>query len=413
MSETNTPASDAPPQATVLPFIFTAPIAIACAGALLLAQGASPLLNNWSTLTMALTHIVTLGFLTMLMLAAFYVFAPQILDKRIKAPRLAFVVYAFFAPGIVALSLGLGGVAVLPVFIAIGTLFPGLLAFFWPAIAVLRGTRSTPFATPLRLAIGSFFAAATIGIWVAHGHGGMKFPGPRGLWLQLHLSIALLGWIGGMTTAVFNAIARENAPTRDVTRTTVWTWWGHLTLAGIVGPCLVLVLQYFDIAEPSPGNATWVGAIVALPAAVAGFWLQPFVGISLLRDSATPIVDSQFWRGAFILAPITSLSGVIAIIRPEPHWSIAFGWIALWGWAGLMAHAILRDLSRRVIAGDPKHEADGIDVSYAVHILTLLVGLIAIEWASATLARITGASLIVLALLQAGRIAADRRVSRR
>ena len=407
MAEFETTLGDEAPRNAVLPFLLSAPVAIACAGGVLLAKGEAPLVNNWSTLTMALTHIGTLGFLTMLMLAAFYVYAPGILGKRIKAPRLALLVYCLFAPGVIALCLGLGGVAVMPVFVAIGTLFPGLIAFFWPAIAALRGTRAVPFATPLRLAVGSFFAAATIGIWVAHGHGGMKFPGPRGLWLQLHLSIALLGWIGGMATACFGVISRAQHEPGQGTRSIAERWWGHLTLVGISASCLVLTFQYFGLTEPSPANTTLVGAIAAFPAAVAGFWLQPFVGLKRLRDRSRPVMDAQFWRGAFVIAPIASFAGLVAMVQPEPHWRIAFGWIALWGWAGLIAHAVMRDLSRRLLGGNANRESSGLDLSYALHVLTLLLGLMAIEWASAPLARVTGACLIVLALLQAARMVAD------
>jgi hypothetical protein len=68
MAELETTLGDEVPRNAVLPFLLSAPVAIACAGAVLLTQGKAPLLNNWSTLTMALTHIGTLGFLTMLML---------------------------------------------------------------------------------------------------------------------------------------------------------------------------------------------------------------------------------------------------------------------------------------------------------------------------------------------------------
>jgi len=73
----------------------------------------------------------------------------------------------------------------------------------------------------------------------------------------------------------------------------------------------------------------------------------------------------------------------------------------------LIAHAVMRDLSRRLLGGNANRESSGLDLSYALHVLTLLLGLMAIEWASAPLARVTGACLIALALLQAARMVAD------
>ena len=409
--------------APILPFFLTAPISVAVAGGALLNLGEAPLQNNWSPQTMGLTHVITLGFLTLVLLGAFYVVVPTHLNKRIKAPRLPFLVYGTFAAGVVSLCLGLASVAVTPVFIAIGTLFPALLAFFWPAIAVLRGTRRTPDAIPLRVAIGAFVAAATIGIWVAHGHGAMKFPGPRGLWLQIHLSIALFGWIGGMTTAAFNASidaatpqgARSSTRSDDLERTT--RWWGRLTTTGVIAGCLILTLQYFEIATPSLSSASWVGGLAVLPAAVASCWLQPVVGLRRLREAQVTAEEARFWRTAFVLGPVTSILGIAALLFPEPHWRIAFGWVAVWGWAGLMVHAVLRDCARRLfgLGSAREHDAPSANgtLAFCLHLLSLGLGLIAIETLSGPAARLTGLSLLVLAVVQVVALVTTSRSGRR
>jgi hypothetical protein len=372
---------------------------------MLFAHGERALLNPWSTLTMSLTHIATLGFISMTLLGAFYLLVPVQLDRRIKAPRLAYFVFATFAIGIISLCIGLAGVAVTPVFVAIGALSPALVCFFWPAIASLRGTRGQPNARPLRLAIGAFLLVVTLGIWVAHGHGGMKFPGPRGLWIQVHLAIALFGWIGSMSGAAFIWFSAAQTPGSS-SQPIASNWWGRLLWIGIVAPSALLALQYLSLIELSQAAATWMAALAIAPAAVATWCMQPFYGLKSLRNPGNPIAERHYWQTAFYLAPVALTLGAITLVNPTPQWRLTFGWVAIWGWAGLMVHAISRAFGDRgfVAASPVRTEAKVLDLAFPLHLLSIVTGVAAIALGGPILARLTGAILIALGGVQIHRM---------
>ena len=91
-----------PRAAAVLPFFVTAPIAVAGAGGMLVGFAERLLSNNWSPLTVGLTHFATLGFLSMTLMGSFYLLVPAQLGKRVKAPRLPLFVYVLFTIAVCA-----------------------------------------------------------------------------------------------------------------------------------------------------------------------------------------------------------------------------------------------------------------------------------------------------------------------
>ena len=395
-------------------FFWTAPVSVFTGGAVLLSLGEQTLSNHWSPLTMGLTHIGTLGFITMTLMGSYYFLVPLQLNRSIKAPRLPYFVYVTFAIGTVSLCVGLAGTAVTPVFIAIGALFPALGCFFWPAIASLRGTRGQPNAIPLRLAIGSFVIVATIGIWVAHGHGGMKFPGPRALWIQVHLAIALFGWVGGMAGATFDLLSRARTPASGDLNQGISNWWGRLLWLGIALPSVLLGLQYLALIELSQATANWLAAVAITPGAIAAWWIQPLYGLKKPRDPMNAIAEPHYWQTAFCLAPITFVLGIIALLHPAPQWQLAFGWVALWGWAGMLVHASLREFSGNRFANPLQEQAEVPvrDLAFALHLASLATGIAAIAVGGPALARLTGALLLVLGVNQLNRMVRITRARR-
>lgn len=185
-----------------LPFFLTAPVAVGAAGLLLLLRGAETLQTGWDPLTLSLTHLCTLGFLSMAMFGAVYLLAAVVAGKPVPWERGARLFHALFLASTAALCWGIAVRDAEVVFFAIGLLFPVLLLFIVPVGIALRRAPRRDRTGGIAIALASFVVAAVLGIWMAHGHGGMRFPGPRPLWLQVHLSVAVLGWLGGLVTAV-------------------------------------------------------------------------------------------------------------------------------------------------------------------------------------------------------------------
>lgn len=382
--EPDAQAAPSPGRDAAFLFFFTAPAMLACAGLTLLYYGERALLDSWSPITMGLTHFVTLGFVSMTGIGAFYRLAPRQLDRPPFALSGAVFAHVGFTIGVVALCVGLAGVAVTPVFVAIGALFPALAVFFWPAIARLRGTRSPHPRASWRLAIGAFLAVTVLGIWVAHGHGGMDFPGPRSLWIQLHLSIALFGWVGALAIACLAArLERANRAPGDLP-----AGWFRLGFAGIVLPLIVLSLDYASALRVEASTARLIALAVAAPVAFASAILAPRWAFSALARSGMPRDETRLWRVAFAFGPITLAAAAFALWRDDASSRVVFGWVAVFGWAGLVAHAVLRSLAAPRVA---------VRVTLALHGLTLVAGVWATLQASAALTQIAGALVIALA----------------
>ena len=188
----------APPLSIPLSFFLTAPLAVATAGALMLWNGWLLFLSHWHPLTLALTHLCTLGFLTMVMMGALYQMTPVVAGSPVGRVRLGHAVYVLWVGGVITLCWGLARVQPDVVYWAIVVLTLALLLFVIPlGTALLKAPSFDETVLGMCIAVAALLVAGIFGLWMAHGYGGMGFPGPRPLWLQVHLSVALLGWVGG------------------------------------------------------------------------------------------------------------------------------------------------------------------------------------------------------------------------
>jgi hypothetical protein len=355
----------------------------------LLVHGERALLDSWSPITMGLTHFATLGFISMTGIGAFYRLAPAELDQPAPGHRLALFAWIGFTLGVAALCVGLTQGLVVPVFVAIGALFPALAAFLLPAIRVIRSVRGHPAAGPWRLAIGSFFAVSALGVWVAHGHGGMEFPGPRSLWIQLHLSIALFGWVGAVATACLRARLADCGV--DVPQ--LVPFWSTLGGGSVLLCMLVLAVNYVGALDATSETARVVGLIAAAPAAFATAIASAkwgFAGLACEPRDAIPRDEALLWRLAFALGPVTLVCAGLAIAIDDAMSRVMFGWIAIWGWAGTVGLATLFSLAPPRMPGGP---------ILGLHALCLALGLGATAMRSNALALATGVALIALAAM--------------
>ena len=85
-----------------------------------------------------------------------------------------------------------------------------------------------------------------------------------------------------------------------------------------------------------------------------------------------------FWRTGLGLGPFVILSGGVAWILAEPRLVILFGWLALYGWAGLLICGALVGAARQLVRSSGKDFVPAKDVwlrwSFALHMAALMVG---------------------------------------
>ncbi|MEE9279762.1 MAG: hypothetical protein V3V67_06270 [Myxococcota bacterium] len=374
----------------VSPFVLTAPLSLVAAGALLTIEGSEALRSSWDAATLSLTHVGALGFLTLSMFGLVYEVAPAIASRRVRGPRLAYAVLALLVLGIASLAWSLRSDARWAVLASLSALSPGLLLFIAPLAWSLRGERTPTVGTALLLALAGLLLAGVLGLWMLHGHGGMQFPGPRGLWVQVHLSVALLGWVGGLQAGLVWHLVPGARPRRAPDRL------ANLRLAllgvGIVLPVLVLGLAMVGILGAGLASTSRLAALGALPAAISVWVLQPLQMLrSLARSERENGAGLLLVKSSLALAPLTGLAALAAYVADGDRWGLLLGWVAIWGWAGMLAHGLLL----RVAAPRP---ATASGLGFGLHLASLIAGVFAILIGLPWIARGAGLLLVATAL---------------
>ncbi|HJO22056.1 MAG: hypothetical protein QF890_05910 [Myxococcota bacterium] len=401
----------APPLAIPLSFFLSAPIAVVGAGLLLLIGGSGALTTSWAPLTLSLTHLGTLGLLAMVMMGALYQMTAVVAGSPVPRVRLAYAVHPLFVLGVVCLCWGTASVSAGLVAFAIGPLGVALLLFLIPVgTALHRAPTRNQTVLGMLLAVTCFGIAAVLGILMAFGHGGLGFPGPRPLWTQVHLSVALLGWVGGLLSAVSWQVLPMfylAAPVPRIYKLAI-PW---LIGAGVALPLVVLLVDGFGSLGGAGGRSQQLAALGALPALVAVWGLHPLASLRSLASRRRRRSDGSllFWRSGLLVAPAVALCAGAASLASDPRWGLLFGWLALWGWAGMVVHGMLTRIvpflvwfhrfaplvgRQRVPAARSLLPDRWVRRSYGLHVLTLFVGIGAIGLGGDGPARVLGASLL-------------------
>lgn len=360
-------------------------------------RGDVTLNSNWEATTLALTHIGTLGFLGMTMMGLVYRVAPSVAKAPLPGPRLPYAVYALLVLGIASLTWSLRGNARWAVFTSLSALALVLVLFVAPVAWSLRRAWPATGAVFLLQALASFLLVGMLGLWMVHGHAGMPFPGPRGLWVQVHLSVGLLGWLGALLPALtWHFVPASGPGTAQEERN------ARVTLAllaiGVLLPVTTLGLEMVGPSRSDLMSANRLAALGALPAAVAVCALQPLQAVrSLTRLGPGDTVSSApFLMTGFALAPVAGLTGLIAVFTERDSWPLLLGWLAIWGWAGMFAHGLL--LRASVLLPLRRTWSSPNRVSFGLHVASLIVGVAAIMTGSAWLTRCVGLLLVATAL---------------
>jgi hypothetical protein len=305
---------DIPPFRVPLRFYLTAPVFGAAAGVMWLSQGEFAFQSRWMNGTLAATHLLTLGFLAMVMLGSLFQVVPVLGGGAIPAARrIAPLVHAGLVAGTVCLVIGLDGfspgwlgAALVLLAIAFGT-FVALLAW-----RILRPSRGGDALFTIRLALLCLIATIVIGGWMAIGiarpEAGIRFRD----WTDAHASFGLGGWVlllimgvgyqvvpmfhvtppfpswlvRGVGSTVFAGLCVLGV-TRDSPLATLAAT--GVTLAGLVWAIgLLVLLSRRRRRRAEPAVRAWQFAAVALVIALLLTWK-----IVCLPDSLVPGVPAH------------------------------------------------------------------------------------------------------------------------
>lgn len=323
----------APPLMIPASFFLAAPVAVGAAGLLLLVQGGALLASGWVPGTIALVHLGTLGFLGCVMLGALVQLIPVVAGTPVPHIRLWWATLPLLLLGTAALASGLllgqpGAVA-----LARGLLLLTFLLALGPvAVALARSRSEKETSFGMRLAVLCLALGVTAGLLMAAGHAGGTFPGPRGPWIRAHQGLGLLGWVGGLLTAVSWQVVPMFYLSRPVP---------------LGGRRAVLVLIALGALCPPAGLLLGAGpgvaSLLAAPAVVGAWLLHPLLLARTLatRSRKRPDPSLRAWQAGLLVAPLTAVVALVGQLSTDPRWGVLLVWLAVWGWAGLIVHGML------------------------------------------------------------------------
>lgn len=282
-----------PPLSVPLRFFLTAPIFAIIAGGLLLWYGPQALISRWSPITLALTHLLALGFLTMSMIGALMQLLPVVAGVDVPQVRLtAGVVHLFLSLGVIALSAAFWSSepamfkVALPVLLVV---FVWLLGAFFHGLWRTEGDNVT--LTAIRMAL--FALAVTVGLGVTAASAlAWSLALPLMQLANLHAAWGLPGWVGLLIIGV----AYQVVPMFQVTQT-----YPRWLTQGMVRGLLLLLCLWTAAASILPTMLRWQSSALSIFMGVgyAGFAVTTLY-LLWHRKRPKPDATTLFWYAALI-----------------------------------------------------------------------------------------------------------------
>ncbi len=308
-----------PPIAAPFRFFLTAPVFGILAGVVLLWGGPDALASRWTPVVLAVTHLITVGFMLQVMLGALIQVLPVVAGANLRQPmRLATAVHV--ALNIGALLLGLAFLTFderwfMGAAIVLGT---GTAAFLIAAFLALRGIPATSASI-------KGFKHALIGLGVAVGIGvalttslGWSLGIPLLPLADIHLVWGFVGW--GLV--LLAAVAYVVVPMFQITPAYPGLFERRFSYAALTMAGAWSVVEYLDLGVVRLLFGVGVVAVVVSFAATT---------LKLQRASKRARFDANqhSWRVAMLCALMACVIWLLAMLLPAVgEW---MGWPLLCG----------------------------------------------------------------------------------
>lgn len=315
----------APPFAAPLRFFLTAPLFALLAGLLVAIEGPDIFASRWMPASLAVTHLLTVGFMLQIMLGALIQILPVVAGASLTRPLLvATIVHLGLTLGTLLLAAGfyfgrpdlLSAAAVL--------LALTILVFLSAALTVLLSIPSTsPTIRGLKLALFSLAVVVGLGVLMALAMAyGWALPFPA--LADLHAAWGFGGWAGILLAAMAYVVVpmfqlTPGYPARP-------SWWFP------VGMLALLLLWSGAVLAGWPAGIR----ISQLLAAILGL---AFVGLTLRlqgkRRRARADVTYRYWQlglAASIFALLMLLTVALwPAVAEYNGWTLIFGILLIAG----------------------------------------------------------------------------------
>jgi hypothetical protein len=297
----------APPLSVPLRFFLTAPLFGIAAALLMLIGGPEIFISRWSPSMFALTHLITLGFISMAMIGAMQQLLPVLVGSPVKRPVLiSSILHALMVVGLLLLSAGFLLDQQLLLTAAFLTLGVSIVLFLVVTLHCLFSAESkSDSVTAMRLSVISLAIAISVGIAVGSGLTADVAISAGVTWADIHLGWALFGWVG----LLFVGVGFQVVPMFQLTPgypKAVMNWLAKVIFS--------LLLIYSFTVLFWPDLASWLITMV-----IFCFSLFAVVTLSLQRQRRRriPDVTLDYWRLGMASILIATLLWLIRFVLPD------------------------------------------------------------------------------------------------
>ncbi len=402
----------APPLSIPASFFLSIPIGMLLAAFILLKTGNAAFVSPWMPHALALAHAGTLGVLAMGMIGALYQMTPVVAGVPVPFTRIAHIVHVLLLAGLAGFAWRLLGGPLSAMTVAIACFSVALPAFLLPlGWALLRAPTKDETVQGMRLSVASLAVITLIGLALASGFAGGEFSANRMLWIQVHLTLALLGWVGGLIIAVSWQVIPMFYLSPPVSKG-IKRGFLVMLLAGLVLPLLVI---FSGLGFEGFFSTDRLAAIAAIPAAIVAWWLHPALILRKLSQRQRKRSDASllFWQTGLGISLLLLPVAAAAVLLPDPRWQVLFGWLAIWGWAATLMHGMLSRIVPFLVWFHRYSARVGLEIvpsmrsllpqqriklGLYVHMGSVLIGITAIYFQTHWLTQLTGLSLIATAV---------------
>ncbi len=285
--------TQAPPLSVPLRFFLTAPLFGILAAVVFIGSGPDTLLSRWTAATLAATHLMTLGYASLVMVGAISQMLPVLVGAPMPRPLLvSTIIHILLTLGTLMLAGGLLLDNNEAIQIAMLLLGSGFLLFITVSIFCLtRAKAHNSTVSGMWLAVGSLLVAVALGLRLAAEHIGYFDTVLSKSWTDVHLAWSLVGWMGILVIGV----AYEVVPMFQMTpRYPQWMqrWLTKLILAGLV---LWACISLLPIVNPAT-QALLMGALSSALATSLALFAGTTLYLQRRRRRRLKDVTLQFWH---------------------------------------------------------------------------------------------------------------------
>jgi hypothetical protein len=291
---------------------------------------------------LGLTHLATLGWISMVMMGALYQLVPVVLETKLRSPWLAKRTFWIFLPGAIGVIAHTWTYTTGP-----GLWGSGLLAF---TAFILFGANL--FATLAQVekwnltglhilaALLAMVLAALLGVALAYNLWKPYLPGDHLHYLRAHAHLAFLGWV----LLVVMGVAYKLIPMFSLAHgysMTAGKWAFGLTSFGTVGLLTAWSFSLFLRQTGSSGGLEFFYGVLLAGGIAAFLWQMGLVYQHRMRKQMD--VGMQHTVLSFVFLAVAAILGVAQFFFPKV-WppmrreglTLLYGWLAFVGFAGFI-----------------------------------------------------------------------------